>query len=469
MQYSTNYNMNKPELTDQYNLSHWNDNTDIIDTELKKRENDDTALKAPTYTVPASDSNLVNGENYQTAFGKIAKAISSFITHKGTTTSVHGSTSDATANRIVERDAYGKAKIGTASLLDHIPKYKQIFDEKLYERYLAVKVVALTNITLLGEQIIDGVSCNVGDYVLAPVQTTQTQNGVYKVETGSWTRLSDYNTRELINRTYFGVLNGTKKGRLYKADVDSYTEGTTILNYIDSACYFHSSAQEYWRNKLNVCEEYRPAIGIPTLWFGTKPDWAIDFGNGATTKYLWSNYPKLWNDSAFKSTLQTLVNAGWMSQFDAVESGGFYVPDLRGIVPIGYGTNAKRTGEITAGGSVGTYSASSNKSHYHSMSHTHDKGTFRIQGLGQIKPQALIDLSSGAFRTRDGILGTQSQQIELKTAYSADGDFTLDTDLNSGAGFTGSSGASTISNTGTNGGNIAKPPTIAMMWIVRFA
>ena len=36
MQYSTNYNMNKPELAEQYRLSHWNDNTDIIDSNMKR-------------------------------------------------------------------------------------------------------------------------------------------------------------------------------------------------------------------------------------------------------------------------------------------------------------------------------------------------------------------------------------------------------------------------------------------------
>ena len=40
MQYSTNFNMNKPELNEQYRLSHWNDNTDIIDTELKRNADD---------------------------------------------------------------------------------------------------------------------------------------------------------------------------------------------------------------------------------------------------------------------------------------------------------------------------------------------------------------------------------------------------------------------------------------------
>lgn len=39
MQYSTNFNMNKPERADQYNLDHWNSNTDIIDSELDALQN----------------------------------------------------------------------------------------------------------------------------------------------------------------------------------------------------------------------------------------------------------------------------------------------------------------------------------------------------------------------------------------------------------------------------------------------
>jgi hypothetical protein len=40
MQYSTNYEMNKPERADQYNIDHWNGNTDIIDTQMKKNADD---------------------------------------------------------------------------------------------------------------------------------------------------------------------------------------------------------------------------------------------------------------------------------------------------------------------------------------------------------------------------------------------------------------------------------------------
>lgn len=47
MQYSTNYNMNKPELAEQYRLSHWNENTDIIDGALQAiRSGADEVMKA---------------------------------------------------------------------------------------------------------------------------------------------------------------------------------------------------------------------------------------------------------------------------------------------------------------------------------------------------------------------------------------------------------------------------------------
>ena len=47
MQYSTNYNMNKPELSEQYRLSHWNENTDIIDSAMQAiRSGTDEVMKA---------------------------------------------------------------------------------------------------------------------------------------------------------------------------------------------------------------------------------------------------------------------------------------------------------------------------------------------------------------------------------------------------------------------------------------
>lgn len=60
MQYSTNYNMNKPELAEQYRLSHWNENTDIIDTELKRNAD---AISAETNRATNAETALQNITN----------------------------------------------------------------------------------------------------------------------------------------------------------------------------------------------------------------------------------------------------------------------------------------------------------------------------------------------------------------------------------------------------------------------
>lgn len=38
MQYTTNYSLNKPNYSDQYDLRHWNDNMDLIDAQMKNEE-----------------------------------------------------------------------------------------------------------------------------------------------------------------------------------------------------------------------------------------------------------------------------------------------------------------------------------------------------------------------------------------------------------------------------------------------
>lgn len=111
MQKTTNYGFNKPDKTEKYNVETFNENFEIIDTELKAAvdkadssalhpldtENPHEVTKAqvglsnvpnvatndqtPTYTVPSEIAALSSGEKLSVAFGKIAKAVSSLISH----------------------------------------------------------------------------------------------------------------------------------------------------------------------------------------------------------------------------------------------------------------------------------------------------------------------------------------------------------------------------------------------------
>lgn len=53
-------------------------------------------------------------------------------------------------------------------------------------------VAALTNITLSGEQTVNTVACVAGDRVLLTAQTDATENGIWVVATGAWSRPSDW-------------------------------------------------------------------------------------------------------------------------------------------------------------------------------------------------------------------------------------------------------------------------------------
>lgn len=95
-------------------------------------------------------------------------------------------------------------------------------------------VVATTgNITLSSTQTIDGISLSVGDRVLVKNQTTASQNGIYLVASGSWTRSSDFDAWTEIPGAFAFVEKGTTlqdTGWVCTSDAGG-TIGTTAINF----------------------------------------------------------------------------------------------------------------------------------------------------------------------------------------------------------------------------------------------
>ena len=67
----------------------------------------------------------------------------------------------------------------------------------------SVKAATTANITLSNTQTVDGVALAVGDRVLVKDQTTGSQNGIYVVASGAWTRSTDANTSAEVNPGMF--------------------------------------------------------------------------------------------------------------------------------------------------------------------------------------------------------------------------------------------------------------------------
>jgi hypothetical protein len=74
----------------------------------------------------------------------------------------------------------------------------------------SVRVATTANISLSGVQTIDGVSLSAGDRVLVKDQTTASQNGVYVVAAGAWSRASDFDEPyEVTAGVFFFVEEGS--------------------------------------------------------------------------------------------------------------------------------------------------------------------------------------------------------------------------------------------------------------------
>lgn len=98
----------------------------------------------------------------------------------------------------------------------------------------ACRVATTANITLSGEQTIDGVAVTSGDRVLVKDQTDATENGIYQVSTGNWTRTPDFDgAYDAVTGTRVFVLSGTIAAvtEWYLETTGTITIGTTELAF----------------------------------------------------------------------------------------------------------------------------------------------------------------------------------------------------------------------------------------------
>jgi|GEM_PF-1914444 len=139
-----------------------------------------------------------------------------------------GSDLDADSNKIInlatptaDNDAANKS---------YVDAIKQGLDVKD-----SARVATTTNITLSGEQTIDGVSAVTGNRVLVKNQTAGEENGIYVVAAGAWSRSADADTdAEVTTGMFIFVSEGTvhsDSGWVLITN-DPIVLGTTALTFV---------------------------------------------------------------------------------------------------------------------------------------------------------------------------------------------------------------------------------------------
>lgn len=107
----------------------------------------------------------------------------------------------------------------------------------------SVKAATTSNITLSGTQTIDGYALVAGDRVLVKDQSTGSQNGIYEVAAGAWTRTLDADTDSELPGSFTFVENGTTNiGSGWVTPTNPITLGVTSISYTQfSAAGYYSA------------------------------------------------------------------------------------------------------------------------------------------------------------------------------------------------------------------------------------
>jgi hypothetical protein len=100
-----------------------------------------------------------------------------------------------------------------------------------------------SNITLSGEQTINTLAVVAGDRVLVRNQTDATENGIYDVATGAWTRSTDFNAADdLINGN---LVPDAQLRTLYQVSfTGDYSPGTTSMSFAVSTTEAQPPAED---------------------------------------------------------------------------------------------------------------------------------------------------------------------------------------------------------------------------------
>lgn len=131
----------------------------------------------------------------------------------------------------------------------------------------AVECATTANITLSGEQTIDGVTTN-ESRVLVKNQSNAVENGLYTSDAGEWSRTTDCDgTRDIADGTLVLVLTGSTLATTFwyvTSTDDPIVPGTSSLTWSRAALAVNVAVDAFWESVLatSTASAARAALGL---------------------------------------------------------------------------------------------------------------------------------------------------------------------------------------------------------------
>jgi hypothetical protein len=231
-----------------------------------------------------------------------------------------------------------------------------------------VRAATTANITLSGNQTIDGVSVVTGDRVLVKNQTTANANGIYVAASGAWTRATDFDvSTESIAGTAMLVTEGATNGdKAFTLSTDgAITLGTTSLTFVQITSGATGEANDglnvgtngigVYDSKSGVSLQFRKlyaptSIPITLTLNGQEIDFGFNIDSTLRINSGSLGVNTTWAGQTSITTLGTIATGVWQATAIALQYGGTGA-NLSGLSD---GSLLKKSGTAIVAATVGT-------------------------------------------------------------------------------------------------------------------
>lgn len=196
----------------------------------------DLSVNTNKFTVASATGN-VTAAGTLSVTGATTLSSTLAVTSNATVGGTLGVTGVATFGNVIDMNAHKITNLAEPTAdSDAATKYYVDAARSGLDVKQSVKAATTANITLSGTQVVDGISLAVGDRVLVKDQTTGSQNGIYVVASGAWSRSTDADNTpsgEVTSGMFVFVEQGTVNSDcgFVLTTNDPITLGTTALDF----------------------------------------------------------------------------------------------------------------------------------------------------------------------------------------------------------------------------------------------